>query len=220
MTGSEYEQFVRAVLSEKLKIPPEELQSTHAPGVTLPGASSLQHQIDLFYVQETEVAKYLTIVECKYRGSRPVDQPLVQNLAFVRDNVRAHKAIMVTNAGFTSGAKAVAESQEVALLVVEPRLSAFESPKGDNVDELFAAIQVQLSRQPRGYNIEVVRKLHGDPGDGPRDLVAGLLADPEIRRQAADMLRDPSVRDTARKLAADNPDLARKATDFFRKKGW
>ena len=125
MKGLEYEQFVRAILSEKLKLAPEELQSTHAPGVVLPGASSLQHQIDLFYVQETEVAKYLTIVECKYRASRPVDQQLVQNLAFVRENVRAHKAIMVTNVGFTNGAKAVAESQEIALVVIEPRLSAF-----------------------------------------------------------------------------------------------
>ena len=78
MTGPEYEQFVRAVLSEKLKLPPEELQSTHSPGATLPGTSNLQHQIDLFYVQETEVAKYVTIIECKYRGTRPVDQPLVQ----------------------------------------------------------------------------------------------------------------------------------------------
>ena len=118
MKGPEYEQFVRAVLSRKLGLRPDELRSTHAPGVTLPNASDVEHQVDLFFVQETEVVEYITIIECKYRESRPVDQALVQNLAFVRDSIRAHKAIMVTNKGFTSGAKAVAESQKIALLLI------------------------------------------------------------------------------------------------------
>lgn len=219
MKGPEYEQFVRAVLCKKLGLSSEELRSACASGATLPNAEGVKHQVDLFYVQETEVAEYVTIVECKYRESRPVDQTLVQNLAFVRDSMRAHKAIMVTNKGFTGGAKAVAESQQIALLVVEPSLSDFTPPEGVEIDELFAAIQAELSREPRCCNVVVVQKLHGDPGD-TRDLIAGLLADPEIRRHAEGLLRDPGVRDAARKLAADNPDLARKAMDFFRRGGF
>ena len=219
MKGLEYEQFVRAVLRRKLGLTPAELQSTHAAGATLPNAADVEHQVDLFYVQDTEIAEYVTIIECKYRESRPVDQALVQNLAFVRDSMRAHKAIMVTNNGFTSGAKAVAEAQRIALLVVEPRLSEFTPPENSSVDQLFAAVEAELARNPRGSNVIVVQKLRGDPGDGARDLIAGLLADPEIRRQAASLLRDPAVRDTARKLAAENPDITRKALDIFRKKG-
>ena len=220
MTGLEYEQFVRAVLSEKLNLAPEELQSAHVPGAVLPGASSAQHQIDLFYVEETEVARYLTIIECKYRGSRPVDQALIQNLAFVRDNVRAHKAIMVTNKGFTSGAMAIAESQGIALLVVKPKLLEFDYSGADNGDELFAAIHAELSRNPGGSETAVVAKLHGDSRDDARDLVDGLLADPEIRNRAVGLLSDPGINEAARRLVDDNPDLARKASDFFRNKRW
>ena len=115
MNGTEYEQFVRAVLCRRLGIPADAMQSTHAEGVTLPNSDGVEHQIDLFFIDETEIAEYVTIIECKYRTSRPVDQMLVQNLAFVRDNTRAHKAILVSNQGFTSGAKAVAESQKIAL---------------------------------------------------------------------------------------------------------
>ena len=54
MTGFEYEQFVRAVICRTLNIAPDKLQTTHSPRVTLPNASGLDHQIDLFYVDETK----------------------------------------------------------------------------------------------------------------------------------------------------------------------
>jgi Restriction endonuclease len=217
MTGREYEQFVRAVLSRKLNIPPDTLRSTHSPGVTLPNAGGIEHQIDLFYVDETEVAEYVTIIECKYRGSRPVDQILVQNLAFVRTNTRAHKAILVSNQGFTDGAYKVAESQTIALLTIKPT-SEYVSARGDSdVDMMFRAIQSEIDRIPRSYEVIVVHKLHDD-GTGSRNLVADLLADPRIREKAAELLRDPNVQETAQRIAADNPDLARRAMDFLRKR--
>jgi Restriction endonuclease len=214
MTGTEYEQFVRAVLCRTLKLEPDKLQSTHSAGVTLPGAGNLEHQIDLFYVDETEVAEYVTIIECKYRESRPVDQALLQNLAFVRDSMRAHKAIMVSNQGFTKGARAVAESQRIALLTVEPKGEYEPTPSHSDADALFAVIQSELDRAPRNnYEVVVVCKLHDD-GTGGRDLISELLADPRIREKATEMLRDPTVRDTVR-VAAENPELARKAMGFL-----
>lgn len=217
MTGLEYEQFVRAVLCRKLNIPPEKLQSTHSPGVTLPNAGDIEHQIDLFYVDETEVAEYVTIIECKYRSSRPVDQTLLQNLAFVRNNTRAHKAIMVSNQGFTDGAYKVAESQKIALLTIEATSEYMPARPNTDVDSLFCAIQAEIDRTPKSYDIVVVQKLHSD-GTGGRDLISDLLADPQIRQKAAELLRDPQVRETAQRLAAENPDLARKAMDFLRKR--
>jgi hypothetical protein len=214
--GIEYEQLVRAVLSEKLGLPPNELRSTRAPGAVLPNAGSVQHQIDLFYVQETELAKYVTIVECKYRESRPVDQELVQNLAFVRNSMSAHKAIMVTNKGYTAGATAVAESQQIALLVVEPRLAVSSLPEGAEVEEVFASFQTQISRDPSCCDVVVVRKFRADPGDRARDL-ASLLADPEVRTQAEKLLHEPGVREAVRQFAANNPDIARKAMGFLRR---
>ena len=217
MTGAEYEQFVRAVLCRILKIPPDKLMSTHSPGVTLPNAGDLDHQIDLFHVDENEIAEYVTIIECKYRESRPVDQTLLQNLAFVRDSTRAHKAIMVSNRGFTKGAHAVAESQKIALLTIEPTAEYEPTRSTSDVDALFRAIQSEIDRAPNSYDVVVVCKCRDD-GTGGRNLISELLADPNIRSKAAEMIRDPQVQDTARQIAAENPDLVRKAMDFFGKR--
>jgi hypothetical protein len=201
--GPEYEQLVRAVLSQRLGLPPEDLRSTRAPGAVLPNAGSIRHQIDLFYVHETEVAKYVTIVECKYRNSRLIDQERVQNLAFVRNSMSAHKAIMVTNIGYTPGAKSVADSQQIALLVVEPGPTVSSLPEDAKVEDVFASFQAQISKDPSCCDTVVVRKLRADPSDRARDL--------------ASLLADPSVRETVRRFTASNPGIARAAMDFLRK---
>jgi hypothetical protein len=217
MTGSEYEQFVRAVLCRKLNIAPEKLQSTHSPGVSLPNAGDIKHQIDLFYVEETEVAEYITIIECKYRESRPVDQLFLQNLAFVRDNTRAHKAIMVSNQRFTDGAYKIAESQKIALLTIEPTNDYTPAQPNADVDALFRTIQSEINRTPTSYDLVVVLKLRDD-GTGDRNLISDLLAEPQIRQKAAELLRDPHMRETAQRLASENPELVRKALDLFGKR--
>jgi hypothetical protein len=212
MTGSEYEQFVRAVLAKRLKLVDSQLVSTREPGVTLPGAANLKHQIDLMYFQETEIAEYITIIECKWRESGPVDQQEIQNLAFVKDSTRSHKAIMVTNNGFTAGAKAVAESQRIALLVITPSFEFSESY--DTVDELF---KLMAHKVETGSNHEMVvcRRFAPDPNERGTDLIEGLLADPAIRKTVEDLLEDPSVRKAAGRILRDNPDLASAARKFL-----
>jgi hypothetical protein len=221
MTGLEYEQFVRAVLCQRLGLEPSSLQSLRSSGVTLPGGAGLKHQIDLFHVEETEIAKYITIIECKYRGSGLVDQQELQNLAFVKENVRAHKAIMVTNKGFTSGAMAVAESQEIALLIIEPETAFVPNPAHDGVDEVFATARDFLrQRSTSAYKIVVTRKLTSDPNSSAFEGLEELLSDPDVNRQAQALLEDPSVKEHARRLAAENPDLLKSAMDFLGKRRW
>lgn len=221
MTGQEYEQFVRAVLCHHLGLDSSSLKSMREPGVTLPGGANLKHQIDLYHVKETEIAKYTTIIECKYRSSGLVDQQEMQNLAFVKENTRAHKAIMVTNKGFTSGAKAVADSQEIALLVIEPAEASIPHASASDVDEVFAAAQEYLARKSTtAYKMTVTRKICSDSSSSVFDSLDELLADPEVRRQAEKLLDDPNIRKQASRIAADNPDIARKAMDFFNKGGW
>jgi hypothetical protein len=86
MNGIEYEQLVRAVLVKTLKIDPTELKSAREEGATLPGTPELKHQIDLFHIDRTEIADYITVIECKFRGSSPVDQEELAKLA-VRSEV-------------------------------------------------------------------------------------------------------------------------------------
>ncbi len=219
MTGTEYEQFVRAVLVRRLGLQPDRLQSARATGVSFPGGEEVKHQIDLFFTEEGEVADYLTIIECKYRESSKVDQEEVGKLAFVKSSLRASKAILVTNKGFTSGACAVATAEKIALLVVEPQVAIHEDVASGSVDELFAAAQAALDRAD-SHKMTVVCRAFPDPNDRGTDLIAGLLSDPAIRAQAERLVNDPGVREQVADIARRNPDLARQAMNFFKKGGW
>lgn len=219
MTGAEYEQFVRAVLVGRLRLQPERLRSARAPGVSFPGAEEVRHQIDLFFTEEGEIADYLTIIECKYRESDKVDQEEVGKLAFVKSSLRASKAILVTNNGFTSGARALAAAEKIALLVVEPQVAFDKEIASENADELFATAQAALKRAG-SYKMTVVARAFPDPNDRGTDLIAGLLSDPTIRAEAERLVNDPGVREQVADIARRSPDLARQAINFLKKSGW
>ena len=221
MTGAEYEQFVRAVLVRRLGLRPDQLRSAKATGVSFPGSEEVRHQIDLFFMEEGEVADYLTIIECKYRESSPIDQEEVGKLAFVKTSLRASKAILVTNKGFTSGARAVATAEKIALLVVEPQVAIRGNiaSSSDNVDELFAAAQAALDRAG-SHKVTIVCRCLPDPNDHGTDLITGLLSDPAIRAEAERLVNDPGVREQVADIARRNPDLARQAVSFLKRGGW
>src|SRR5437867_2678095 len=117
MNGQEYEQFVRAVIARRCRIDPARITSVRLPGAILPGNPQVRHQVDLFFTERIGDADYLTIIECKYHESSKVEQEDVAKLAHTKLSLRAAKAILVTNTGFTSGADALAASERIALLV-------------------------------------------------------------------------------------------------------
>ena len=182
-------------------------------------ALQLLHQIDLFYVEETEIAKYVTIIECKYRKTEKVEQEDVQKLAYVKNSVRAHKAIMVASSEFTSGAHAVAKNEEIALLLIKPQVDLAPTPTGATVDQLFdqARMALQSASGTAQYSMTVVHRLHSDPNESSRDLVAALLADPKVREVAEKAFEDPEVRRTAQRLIDENPGIAREASRLIGK---
>lgn len=220
MKGLQYEQFVRAVLARKLAISPRDLRSTRESGAALPGGASVQHQIDLIYTESGPVADYITIIECKYRSSAPVDQEEVAKLAFVKSSMKASKAILVTNTEFTRGAQSIAEAEKIALLVVRPRLDEAELsalPSSGDSEALFAAMQQALDTSNTGTEVLVVRRLRSEPGGG-RDLLDALAQDPEVRALAERALRDPGIRNEVERAIRENPDLAGKAMDFLNRR--
>ena len=217
MNGPEYEIFVRAALAQRLKIPRDKITSTRPKGLSLPGAAGVKHQIDLMFVQDSEIAEYTTIVECKYRSSAPVDQPEIQNLAFVRDNMRAQKAIMVTNTEFTAGARAVAESQKIALLVIAPKVEVTDCLALPDEKSILAAVEAKLNEIPKPYDIVVVQRCFPDPNDRGSDLIVQLLKSPEVRDFLKEAIKRPDVRETASRIARENPDLARQAMSFLKR---
>lgn len=218
MLGSHYEQIVRSVLARKLAISPNDLRSSREPGAVLPGGAPLLHQIDLIYTEKSPVADYVTVIECKYRSSAPVDQEEVAKLAFVKSSMRASKAILVTNTEFTRGAQTLADAERVALLIVRPEIDSetlAAVPTSGDADAIFSAVDEILARPQARTEIVVVRRLQSEPGSG-RDLIEALAADPEVRAMAENALRDPQIRNEVAQAVRANPELARQAMNFLK----
>lgn len=218
MEGIEYEQFVRAVLVKRLNLPPESLISSREAGLTFPGNPKLIHQIDLIYREETDVAEYITIVECKYRKSAKVDQEEVAKLAFAKSSIKASKAILVTNIGFTKGADSLAASEKIALLKIVPHIETPIKADYKNSNELFSIFTQKLKKSKSPHEVVVCRKLVAGPDEGGTDLISSLLKDPEVRIIAEGALKNPEIRKAADEFLRDNPDIVRKGIDVL--KGW
>lgn len=217
MTGHQYEQFARAVLVRELKLSPDELRSTRMPGAQFPGEKELKHQIDLFYVVETEIAEYITIFQCKYRKSRKVGQAEVLLLASVRSNISASKAILVTNRGFTSGADSAAARGKIGLSVITPRIDIYEIDKALRGDDLFDAIDAKLQGSAHGYNFHVERKIAADPIHHNMDAMRAFISHPPARRQVVSVARSPEAPKAAKQITRDSPNIVRKGMDSFKK---
>ena len=120
MTSIQYEEFCRFFLAEKLSIPTEEVKSSRIPSPTSPGMPQYSHQIDLYWEDGNELTKYINIANAKWRLSDKVDQGDVLLLQQVKEELDAHKAMMITSTGFTRGAEDVAANKNIALHIVRP----------------------------------------------------------------------------------------------------
>ena len=120
MTGTQYEELCRLFLADKLGIPIKEVQSVKIPNPKRLDLPEYNHQIDLYWEDGNQLAQYLNIANAKWRSSCKVEQGEVLLLQKVKEKVFANKSMMITNTGFTKGAKAVAQDEGVALHIVCP----------------------------------------------------------------------------------------------------
>lgn len=142
MNSQQYEELCRFAIADRLNIDIGQIQSVNVPSPVLPGLQAYNHQIDLYWEAENELVRYLHIANVKWRGSVKVEQGEVLLLQQVKQEVNAHKAMMITSTDFTAGAKAVAEAKGIALLVVRPNFDYQGFPLQDR-----AAMQTQLHQQ-------------------------------------------------------------------------
>jgi hypothetical protein len=139
MDSDQYEELCRLFIAEKVGLRAEDVKSVSIPNPKRPGLPEYKHQIDLYWETRDDIAAYLNIANAKWRGTARVDQGEVLLLQQVRQKVAAHKAVMITNIGFTAGAVAAAQDDGIALHVVVPDFDIPTLPRGDR-----AAIRVAL----------------------------------------------------------------------------
>lgn len=120
MNSKQYEELCRFFLSDKLNRSVDQILSIHIQNPKRPGLPKYKHQIDLCWESEDDLNLYLNIANAKWRSTEKVEQREVLLLQQVKEEVAAHKAMMITNIGFTSGAVAVAKDKGIALHIVKP----------------------------------------------------------------------------------------------------
>ena len=139
MNSDQYEELCRHFIAEKIGLSAGDVKSVSIPNAKRPGLPQYKHQIDLYWETGDAIAAYLNIANAKWRGTTRVEQGEVLLLQQVRQKVSAHKAFMITNVGFTTGAIAAAKDDGIALHVLTPNFDVTALPRGDR-----AAIQGAL----------------------------------------------------------------------------
>ena len=131
MNDIQYEELCRLYIARRLRLLPTRVRSVRVPNAQRPGLPTYKHQIDLYWETEDALAHYLNIANAKWRGRSKVSQPEILLLQQVREKVAAHKAVMITNTGFTSGAIAAAYDGGIGLHLVQPNFDTSQLSKSN-----------------------------------------------------------------------------------------
>ena len=142
MNGTQYEEFCRLFVVNELHIPVENIKSGKLPSAIRPGLEEYKNEIDLYWELEDKLTRNMVIVNAKWRSSDKdkVNQPDVLLIQQVKNEIAAHKAMMITNTDFTDGARKAAKNHEIALHIVCPN---FEYTALHSKDRLTMQIQLQ-----------------------------------------------------------------------------
>ncbi|RKU13119.1 hypothetical protein C6503_16350 [Candidatus Poribacteria bacterium] len=156
MNGSQYEEFCRLSLSKILKIPIEEIQSCRIKAATQPGLPEYTHQID-FYWEEVNVGLYKNFADAKWRGSRKVSLGEIKKLQQTRDDIKAHKAWLITNTDFTRTTRDFAKNNEIALLIICPNFD-YTTLHANHRPTMQTQLQKFFSISEKPYTLEIVHR--------------------------------------------------------------
>ena len=120
MNAMQYEELCRQFVSETLGVARHKIESRRMPAPARPGEKARVRQVDLCWETETELGRYLTIADAKYRGQFKIDQDAVVSLQKVKEDVGAQKAMIITTTEFTEGAIETAKHFGIALHILRP----------------------------------------------------------------------------------------------------
>jgi hypothetical protein len=122
MNDVQYEELCRYFISKMTGLPISKIESIRIPNPKRGDLPKYKHQIDLYWETSDDICLYLNIANAKWRSTEKVNQEDILLLQQVKQEVAAHKAVMITNSEFTSGAKAAAMNHGVGLHIVRPAI--------------------------------------------------------------------------------------------------
>jgi hypothetical protein len=116
LTPWQYEAFCRHVLSREYRVPLRDIKTGY-----LESPSKTRHQIDLYWTRHDGVCNFLCFANAKFLKDN-IHLTEVVTLLGVQRDIRAHKAMLITNTGYSQNAVCLAQENGIALLIVRPAL--------------------------------------------------------------------------------------------------
>ncbi|HEV3084618.1 MAG TPA: hypothetical protein VGY66_32945 [Gemmataceae bacterium] len=126
MTRAQYRQLCRFFVAQRFAIDLGVIQTLKTANPLRRGQARYRHRIDLHWISEDAIARYVHIAHTLWRTASPAGLAAVLHLQQVRHKLAAHKAVLITNTCFTRRAVAAAEDDGIALFLVRP---AFDHTK-------------------------------------------------------------------------------------------
>jgi hypothetical protein len=115
LKSGEYEALCRHALSREYGMPLGSIKTGHLQGPS----KVTRHQIDLYWTSQDGVCEFLCIANAKFL-KKSVSLTDIMTLLGVQQAVRAQKAMIITNSGYSEACVAQAKENGVALLIVRP----------------------------------------------------------------------------------------------------
>lgn len=149
-----YEELCRIYLADQFGVPVESITSKVVENPQRPGEPGFSHKLDHYWETGSDAVLYVNIANAKWRTTEKADQGEIILLHAVKEMLRAHKALLITSKGFTSGVRGVAAQYGIGLHIVNATFDPASIPLGDRA-AMRAAIS-GLATKP--YTFEVVHR--------------------------------------------------------------
>jgi hypothetical protein len=118
LTSLQYEALCRHALSCEYRVLIDNIKTGYLEGATKTDQKT-RHQIDLYWTVCDGVCNFLCIANAKFRKTK-VKLGDIMTLLGVQRDIHAHKAMMITNTGYSDSALVHARDKGIALLIVRP----------------------------------------------------------------------------------------------------
>ena len=157
LTSWQYEALCRHALSRQYAIPIDNIKTGYVEGpAKTPG--NIRHQIDLYWTSNDGVCDFLCFANAKFL-KRNIELGDIMTLLGVQRDIHAHKAMIITNTGYSAAARLQAQEKGIALLIVRPSLTldVASLPKR-SAPTVAQAIEKISTRVPPVYDLNVIHR--------------------------------------------------------------
>jgi len=155
MTRLQYRALCRVFIAERFNVCYSHLHTLKIANPVRHGRAPYRHLVDLHWVTENAVCRYVHIAHTRWRDAAPLDLAAVLRLQQVRQKLAAHKALLITNTCFSARAVAAALDDGIALFLVRPAFDHHQLTARGPYDAV-AQMQRLVSRKAPLYTYQSV----------------------------------------------------------------